>query len=163
MSTENRYQVSDHRPERHGQLTSRSVAVSLETGLANRRWADVALLTEDRRREGLLLNFNPRENTTIGNLGSGSHGALIDRHDEAHFAQTLIEGLHIKARSLKADHRPPEPRDSTERRRGARGAGRDRGISQDSERRRPRAAGMNASNRNGVRVNMDDRELHNSR
>jgi ribose transport system ATP-binding protein/D-xylose transport system ATP-binding protein len=61
------------------------------------------MLTEDRKREGLLFNMNLRENVTIGNLALVSHGVLVDRRAEAARAQEFMEALSVRARSATAD------------------------------------------------------------
>jgi ribose transport system ATP-binding protein len=67
------------------------------------RRAGIAMLTEDRKREGLLFNMNLRENVTIGNLALVSHGVLVDRRAEAARAQDFMEALSVRARSATAD------------------------------------------------------------
>jgi ribose transport system ATP-binding protein/D-xylose transport system ATP-binding protein len=67
------------------------------------RRAGIAMLTEDRKREGLLFNMNLRENVTIGNLALVSHGVVVDRRAQAARAQEFMELLSVRARSATAD------------------------------------------------------------
>jgi ribose transport system ATP-binding protein len=70
---------------------------------ANARRAGIAMLTEDRKRDGLLFNLPLRENITIGNLEQVARHALIDRRAEARRAVEFMQALAIKARSPAAD------------------------------------------------------------
>src|SRR5262249_23936421 len=56
----------------------------------------LALVTEDRKSEGLLLPLSVRANTTLGCLPGLATGGLIDRQREADVARTWIERLHIR-------------------------------------------------------------------
>jgi ribose transport system ATP-binding protein/D-xylose transport system ATP-binding protein len=83
----------------HGRLVvdGREVTVSRP---ADARRAGVAMLTEDRRREGLLFNFTAGENMTIGNLG---RRLVVDRRADARRAQAFVDSLRILTPSLGAD------------------------------------------------------------
>jgi ribose transport system ATP-binding protein len=70
---------------------------------ADARRAGIAMLTEDRKHEGLLFNMTLRENVTIGNLALVSHGIVVDRRAEAARAQEFLEILSVRARSATAD------------------------------------------------------------
>lgn len=67
---------------------------------ADARQAGIAMLTEDRRREGLLFNFTAAQNMTVGNLG---RRLVIDRRAEARRAQEFVDSLRILTPSLAAD------------------------------------------------------------
>jgi ABC-type sugar transport system ATPase subunit len=67
---------------------------------ADARRVGIAMLTEDRRREGLLFNFSAAENMTIGNLG---RRLVVDRRAEARRARDFVESLSIRTPSLGAD------------------------------------------------------------
>ena len=66
------------------------------------RKAGIALLTEDRKRSGLLFNLPLSGNITIGNLGLFSRLGIVrfDREDNA--AVRAMRELNVKARSSSA-------------------------------------------------------------
>lgn len=70
---------------------------------ADARRAGIAMLTEDRKREGLLFNLPVRDNITIGNLGQVSRHGLIDRRREGKVAVTFMQALAVKASSSGSD------------------------------------------------------------
>lgn len=63
--------------------------------------AGIGLLTEDRNRLGLFMNFSIRENISISSLGSMLRGIFIDRDYEASAAEKRFDQLRIKAPSVK--------------------------------------------------------------
>jgi ribose transport system ATP-binding protein len=73
---------------------------------ADARAAGVAMLTEDRKRDGLLFNYAVKQNITIGNLAGLSRRLVVDRRAEEEAARRFIETLRIKTPSLAAavDH-----------------------------------------------------------
>jgi ABC-type sugar transport system ATPase subunit len=63
------------------------------------RSAGIALLTEDRKRDGLLFNLNVGANITIGNLGPLSTHGLVRGERERSAVLASMRALNIKARS----------------------------------------------------------------
>jgi ABC-type sugar transport system ATPase subunit len=70
---------------------------------ADARRVGVALLTEDRRREGLLFNFPALRNMTVGNLDGLTHAGFIDRRAEQRKGQAYVDSLEIRTPSLATD------------------------------------------------------------
>jgi len=66
------------------------------------RQAGIALLTEDRKRSGLLFNLPVRGNITIGNLGLFARHGLISSEREENAALRAMRELRVKARSPSA-------------------------------------------------------------
>ena len=66
------------------------------------REAGIALLTEDRKRTGLLFNLPVGRNITIGNLELFSSGGIIARRNEDTFALRAMRELAVKAPSPAA-------------------------------------------------------------
>jgi ribose transport system ATP-binding protein len=56
----------------------------------------IALLTEDRKRQGLILGMNVRENTTLSILGGLTRGWFTDRRKESAITQSFIDSMAIK-------------------------------------------------------------------
>ncbi len=63
------------------------------------RRAGIALLTEDRKLDGLLFNFDIGRNITIGSLPAVSHAGFIDRGAETRHAGRFLRELSIRAAS----------------------------------------------------------------
>jgi ribose transport system ATP-binding protein len=63
------------------------------------REAGVALLTEDRKRDGLLFNLNVGANITIGNLGPLSARGFVRKDAERSAVLAGMRALNVKARS----------------------------------------------------------------
>ena len=61
--------------------------------------AGIALITEDRKAQGLVLGMNVRENTTLAHLDSYSRGAFVDRRAEVAITDTEIAELRIRTPS----------------------------------------------------------------
>ena len=62
----------------------------------------IALLTEDRKEQGLLLPLSVRVNATLANLKKlASRGGWIPRNDERQAAERLIRLLDIRCRSTE--------------------------------------------------------------
>jgi ribose transport system ATP-binding protein/D-xylose transport system ATP-binding protein len=76
--------------------------VDIRSPAAARR-AGIAMLTEDRKNDGLLFNFNVGRNITLGNLAQLSHNWVVDRRAESKGAREFMESLSIKAASPEAD------------------------------------------------------------
>jgi len=66
---------------------------------ADARRVGIALLTEDRKRDGLLFNLALRDNITIGNLDLVSRHGIMNRRAEADRALEYMRALSIKSRS----------------------------------------------------------------
>ncbi|MCX5494067.1 sugar ABC transporter ATP-binding protein [Kaistia dalseonensis] len=63
------------------------------------RAAGIALLTEDRKRDGLLFNLPVGGNITIGNLQKFAHHDIISRSSEKKAILEAMRALNVKARS----------------------------------------------------------------
>ncbi|HEY6236269.1 MAG TPA: sugar ABC transporter ATP-binding protein [Candidatus Elarobacter sp.] len=61
--------------------------------------AGIALITEDRKAQGLVLGMSVRENTTLAHLAQFEHGLFIDKHAEMSAANTEIAELRIRTPS----------------------------------------------------------------
>ncbi len=59
----------------------------------------IGLLTEDRKRQGLFLQMNVRENITMSVLDRLTRGLATNTRKETELAQRYIDGLAIKAAS----------------------------------------------------------------
>jgi ABC-type sugar transport system ATPase subunit len=69
---------------------------------ADARRAGIALLTEDRKRDGLLFNLGAGANITIGNLGALSHHGLVSGERERRAIVEGMRALNVKAPSTNA-------------------------------------------------------------
>ena len=69
---------------------------------ADARRAGIALLTEDRKRDGLLFNLGAGANITIGNLGPLSRNGLISGERERSAVLEGMRALNVKASSPQA-------------------------------------------------------------
>jgi ribose transport system ATP-binding protein len=61
----------------------------------------IALLTEDRNRQGLILDMTVAENITLSNLKSLLKGRLIDKRKEKKVVSGFVRDLNIKTPSIK--------------------------------------------------------------
>jgi ABC-type sugar transport system ATPase subunit len=61
--------------------------------------AGLGLLTEDRKRLGLLLELTIRENASIADLDELSHFTLVDRKEERGIVDRYLGGLRLRAAS----------------------------------------------------------------
>jgi ABC-type sugar transport system ATPase subunit len=59
----------------------------------------IGLVTEDRKKEGLLFNLNIRENVTLNILREISRGILLDRGRERQIARQSVQDLSVAAPS----------------------------------------------------------------
>jgi rhamnose transport system ATP-binding protein len=59
--------------------------------------AGLGLLTEDRKRLGLLLELTIRENASIADLDEISHFMLVDRKEERGIVDRYLGGLRLRA------------------------------------------------------------------
>jgi ribose transport system ATP-binding protein len=57
----------------------------------------IALITEDRKGEGLLLPQPIAANISLGNIGAVSSNGIVDGRREAALAQKQIDAMHIRA------------------------------------------------------------------
>jgi ABC-type sugar transport system ATPase subunit len=64
--------------------------------------AGLGLLPEDRKREGLVLTMNCRENISLASLPSVARGGWVDRGLENELASRYGNRLHVKAPSLES-------------------------------------------------------------
>jgi ribose transport system ATP-binding protein len=58
--------------------------------------AGIALITEDRKAQGLVLGMSVRENTTLAHLDAYARAGFVDRRAEAAIAAREIEELRIR-------------------------------------------------------------------
>lgn len=58
--------------------------------------AGIALITEDRKGEGLLLSLPIAANVSLGNLGAVARHGVVDTRREAALAQRQIEAMRIR-------------------------------------------------------------------
>jgi ABC-type sugar transport system ATPase subunit len=63
--------------------------------------AGIALITEDRKAQGLVLGMNVRENTTLAHLDAYARGPFVDRNAEARIAAREIAELRIRTPSAE--------------------------------------------------------------
>jgi ABC-type sugar transport system ATPase subunit len=61
----------------------------------------IALVTEDRKQQGLLLSFNISKNISITNIGKISQYGILNAKKEAGYARNYVDILSIKTPSLK--------------------------------------------------------------
>lgn len=61
----------------------------------------IGFITENRKEEGLVLEFSVRENMVLPSLSSLNRNGLIDKNKEKSFVETLITRLQIKTESLE--------------------------------------------------------------
>lgn len=69
------------------------------TSIRKARKASIALLTEDRKHEGLLFNLPLRPNITIGHLKPLSWGGVVRSSMERHCVTEQLRALTVKAGS----------------------------------------------------------------
>ncbi|MCT4783957.1 MULTISPECIES: sugar ABC transporter ATP-binding protein [Exiguobacterium] len=61
----------------------------------------IAFLTEDRKGEGLLLDFSLRENLSLPTLDRRAKGTMISRRAEEQFADSYLKKLRVKHHSME--------------------------------------------------------------
>ncbi|KAB2863202.1 MAG: sugar ABC transporter ATP-binding protein, partial [Exiguobacterium chiriqhucha] len=61
----------------------------------------IAFLTEDRKGEGLLLDFTLRENLSLPTLEKRAKGTIISRQAEEQFADGYLKKLRVKHHSME--------------------------------------------------------------
>jgi ABC-type sugar transport system ATPase subunit len=74
----------------------------LGTSIRRARSSGIALLTEDRKRDGLLFNLSCGSNITIGRLGAFSMCGVVSRKKERQTIREQMSALHVKAASPDA-------------------------------------------------------------
>lgn len=57
----------------------------------------IAFITEDRKSEGLILDFSINENLTLPNLKRISKRSIIQKSEETEFTKTMMKRLNVKA------------------------------------------------------------------
>jgi len=62
--------------------------------------AGLALVPEDRKRDGLVLNMSSRENAGLASTGATARWGLLTPMREASLVRPVLERLRLKARSL---------------------------------------------------------------
>jgi ribose transport system ATP-binding protein len=63
--------------------------------------AGIALITEDRKAQGLVLGMSVRENTTLAHLDQFEHGVFVDKPAETRTANAEIAELRIRTPSAE--------------------------------------------------------------
>jgi ABC-type sugar transport system ATPase subunit len=63
--------------------------------------AGLALVTEDRKNQGLILGMSVRENVTLPHLGEFVHGGRVDRGEETKAVARLADELRIRTPTLE--------------------------------------------------------------
>jgi ribose transport system ATP-binding protein/D-xylose transport system ATP-binding protein len=84
-----------------GRIAVGGKAITIDSTRAARN-AGIALLTEDRKRSGLLFNLPLRDNITIGNLALFARAGVISAEREDNAAVRAMRELNVKARSSGA-------------------------------------------------------------
>ncbi len=82
-------------PADSGEIWVRGAKVRIDSpgdGLAN----GIAMVTEDRKREGLVLALSVKKNLTLASLGACCRGGFIDHRVENRVADERIQALGIK-------------------------------------------------------------------
>lgn len=59
----------------------------------------IALITEDRKGEGLLLTQSISANIALGNMPAISKAGVVNRHDELRLAQRQVDAMRIRSAS----------------------------------------------------------------
>lgn len=62
--------------------------------------AGIGLVTEDRKKEGLLFNLSIRDNVTLNILKEITRGVLLDRRGERRLARETMDNLSVSAPSI---------------------------------------------------------------
>jgi ribose transport system ATP-binding protein/D-xylose transport system ATP-binding protein len=81
-----------------GEIQVDGQSVSIRTP-ADARRVGIALLTEDRKRDGLLFNLDAGANITIGNLGSLARHGVVRSGRERNAILEAMRALSVKASS----------------------------------------------------------------
>lgn len=70
-------------------ITIKNPSMAIEKG--------IGFLTENRKEEGLILDYSIRDNISLPSIDGFSKKGLIDTQAETDFAKLLMERLHVKA------------------------------------------------------------------
>ena len=62
----------------------------------------LAFITENRKEEGLILDFSIRENIGLPNLKSFAPNGIVKTEDEKKFAEMMVKRLHVKTSSTES-------------------------------------------------------------
>ena len=57
----------------------------------------IGFLTEDRKEEGLLLDFSIRDNISLAAIDNFTNRLFVDEKDERNFAELMMKRLNVKA------------------------------------------------------------------
>ncbi|WP_338470654.1 sugar ABC transporter ATP-binding protein [Niallia sp. XMNu-256] len=85
-------------PHERGEIKIKGKPVSISNP-ADAVKHGLAFITEDRKDEGLVLDFSIRENMALPNLDSFAPKGIIKTEDEKQFVAQMIERLKIKTES----------------------------------------------------------------
>lgn len=77
-------------------LDGKPIAVKNPADAANQ---GLAFITEDRKDEGLVLDFSIRENIALANLESFSPNGVVKQKEERDFVKMMVERLKVKTQS----------------------------------------------------------------
>jgi len=87
-------------PAATGKVGVRSAQLSVGSRLAALA-AGIGLVPEDRKRQGLVLGLNNRENTSLAALPALTSFGWVRRNEERELAQKYTQRLRVKAPSLE--------------------------------------------------------------
>lgn len=71
----------------------RSIAEAIKAG--------IALVTEDRKRQGLVMGMDVKRNTTLATLGKVSRLGVINENEEIKWSEQYVKDLKTKTASLE--------------------------------------------------------------
>ncbi|MGE7765359.1 sugar ABC transporter ATP-binding protein [Peribacillus sp. NPDC096540] len=83
-----------------GEITVEGKKVSIRKPTDAVRYG-LAFITENRKEEGLILDFSVRENIGLPNLKSFAPSGLVKTEDEKKFTEMMIKRLHVKTSSTE--------------------------------------------------------------
>jgi ABC-type sugar transport system ATPase subunit len=63
----------------------------------------IGLVTEDRKKTGIIPPMNLRENMTISSLPAVSKGGIVNKANEQKISQHFYDKLHVKAEGINAN------------------------------------------------------------
>lgn len=62
--------------------------------------AGIAYVTEDRKRDGLVMNCSIRDNISLASLNQMSHGLILDRKRQDHLVTSKVKELAIRTTDI---------------------------------------------------------------
>jgi ribose transport system ATP-binding protein len=62
--------------------------------------AGIAYVTEDRKRDGLVMNCSIRDNISLASLKQMSHGLILDRKRQDHLVASKVKELAIRTTDI---------------------------------------------------------------